>query len=689
MAKKRNPRNRKSQTRKPIQNPRVRQTSQRDSNVSRKGSTKRASIRDRKALEQQSKFDGKQLLITLAYIAGIVLTGVVLYAPVFDFKLVFCDDNIFVLDYQAFNAQLDNLWSSFRRTFGTTYYRPILNWSFIIDANISEAIDSIKSVTDPRVYHMSNVFIHVIATSLIFIGLVRVGFNKIAAFALSMLMIAHPILTPAASWISGRNDSLITVSVLLSFIFLVNFLNSTRWYSYAYNYVLHLIFFAFSIFTKEIGGVFPLICFLYIWMYRKESAFATRNFILLFGWVLVILIWYQNRAAATANIVSPDTIGLDALVKNYPTIFALIGKIFLPIKMIALSNFEMFSILSGVAVILIITGIFVFNKDLQKSKALFGVLWFAIFLVPTLMVRIIYVDDFFDYAEHRAYLPLFGVFIMLLEMLRSWKIDYKKPIFISAISVIFIAFLAKSFTYQNVFYDRVTFWTHMTEMYPWKSRGYLDLGKAYFTQNKLQKAEELYLKGIDRNPNNFNLFIDVSAVYMKQGKIQKAIDFARHAVRIDPKNQLANYNLGKSLMSVGKFEEAANHLNIAVTIQNPKIPLWQWYYDLGVCYYKTKQFQKALDAYRQSVGRNQKFALGYSNMAACFAALNKREQAEQNWLRAIQLNPKISDPYNNLIRVYQMTGRTQQARQIYAQAAQNKIPINPNIRQMLAGGGAQ
>ena len=84
--------------------------------------------------------------------------------------------------------------------------------------------------------------------------------------------------------------------------------------------------------------------------------------------------------------------------------------------MIALSTFEWQDILIGV---LVIIGIFYFyfkSKNLAKGKAFFGILWFLFFLIPTLLVRIIYVGDFFDYAEHRAYLLLGGIFIFVAEV---------------------------------------------------------------------------------------------------------------------------------------------------------------------------------------------------------------------------------------------------------------------------------
>ena len=71
------------------------------------------------------------------------------------------------------------------------------------------------------------------------------------------------------------------------------------------------------------------------------------------------------------------------------------------------------------------------SKSIDKNKVYFGFLWFLLLVFPTLLIRIIYVEDFFDYAEHRAYLVMIGLIIVILEILRANKVNFKKPIALS------------------------------------------------------------------------------------------------------------------------------------------------------------------------------------------------------------------------------------------------------------------
>ncbi|MFW5701461.1 MAG: tetratricopeptide repeat protein [Bacteroidota bacterium] len=604
------------------------------------------------------------------------------YNNVSDFNLVYCDDNIFVMDYQQYNQDMDNVWKSFDKTIGTSYYRPILAISFIIDNQLGGI--------DPSIYHKTNLMIHVLGSMLVFFFLLRLGYTEIKSFFFGVIFALHPILTPAASWISGRNDSLITIFVLLSFICLVSLYKyqKDRYEGKDYLiivllYLLQNFFFFMALFTKEIGGVLPVVGIAYVLLWRKEKMITMRNFMVGLGWTIIVIIWYFMRNAALTGIDNPDTIGFDAFIKNYPTIPAMIGKMFLPVKMIALSNFEMFSIVSGIIFMIILAALLIWLKPVEKNRALFGILWFLIFFFPTLFVRIVYVDDFFDYAEHRAYLSMIGIMIVVIEILRGLKVDFRKPIPIVVMLLIIAALGYRSYIYKPHFEDRTTFWTHHVEMYPEKSRGYLDLGKAYFVEGKLGQADSLYQLGVVRNPNNKNLYVDLSALKLQEGKVDTALVYARKALKIDPTDPIANHNMGKALVLKQNFKKSIPYLEKAA--HNTKF--FHWVFMLGVAYYHTQQPEKAIQAYRRTLQLNPKFAPAYSNIGGSLAMMGKMDKAVEAWEQAIRIQPNLPDPYNNLIAWNIQQKNLKKARQYLMKAREHNIQLRPNIEQQVRAAG--
>jgi len=528
------------------------------------------------------------------FLSIIILSAVILiYEKSSSFDFVYCDDNIYVIDNYAFNSDPANVFTSFAQTLGVTFYRPFLTISFILDAQIGKL--------DPKVYHITNLMLHLMVSLLLFFILLKLGFSEILSFLLSLFFSVHPILTPAVSWIPGRNDSLLSVFVLVSLLSFVHYLESRKTGSL----VLHVFFFAMSLFTKETAVLFPVLCVLFIRFYRKERLFAKANITLMAGWIAASSLWWILRSLAVADIVNPDTIGLKALLQNYPTFAAILGKIFVPVKMGVLASFESFSILCGVFSLIMLVTLLIFLKKIDKGKAWFGLVWFFLFLLPAVLVRIANVDDFFDYAEHRAYLPLVGIILLLAELLRSKKIKFRKPVPLAIALIIIGGFAARSFLYADHFKNRRAYWSHQVKTFPQKSKGYYNLGKVNFLDDRLEEAESLYKEGIRLNPQNPGLYLDLAAVYLSQQKFQAGEQSANKALSIEPNNSIALYYLGKSFMERNLWGKAVPALERACA-GGQVFPYW--FLDLGKAYAHEQQLEKALKAFKKAISLNPKMS---------------------------------------------------------------------------------
>jgi tetratricopeptide (TPR) repeat protein len=641
-----------------------------------------------------SRYTQKDFLQIAIMALSIVVVGFIMYSRTINYDLVYCDDNIFVNDYYTFNMNPDNASTCFQKTMGTTYYRPMLNLSILYDTQ--QTLKSQFAGKDPAqvdplqikpdVFHRTNLILHLLASMLTFLFLLKMGYNRITSFLFGMLMAVHPIVTPAVAWISGRNDSMITVFILLTLIFFILFKETKKTWMWLY-YLAHLFFFGIALFTKEVTAFLPFVCMAYIFLVIKEKqVFTSKNFALIGGWFATGLYWYVMRGDALKGINNPDTIGADALKDTYLSIFALLGKMFLPVKMIALSSYEIFSIVSGIVIMIILAIYLIRSKRVDKERALFGFIWFGLFLFPTLLIRIIFVGDFFDYAEHRAYLVMIGIFILIMEILRSRKIEFNKPITIGIASVLLLAFAARAYSYTPVFKDREAFWGHMVKVYPEKPRGYLDYGKAFFVKDSLAKAEQLYLKGVELNPNNKNLYIDLAAVNMRKGDFAKAETYSRKALSIDPSDVIAYYNLGKSSYSQGNLAVAIPAFEKSVS-QGNKYPMW--WVDLGIAYYRAGDMDKAIGAYQQCLNLMPRNFYAYSNMGSAYATKGDMNNAIICWNNSLAINPRMYDAYNNLMRYNLYMKDFAKVKSLLDQMIQNggadKLP--PDVKQGLQSAG--
>lgn len=184
-------------------------------------------------------------------------------------------------------------------------------------------IDAQFSGSSPFFYHLANILYHSISAVLVFIFLKKLKVEEKMAFLLSLFFSLHPTLTQAVAWIPGRNDSLLTLFTLLSFIFLIDYLEKKQPF-----YILLFFFFSFlSLFTKETAFLNPIFIFLYLLFFQKEKIKSLIEIGV--GWWFIILFWFILRQKALNNLIYLSTEEMiQSIVRNSPAFFLYWGKIF-------------------------------------------------------------------------------------------------------------------------------------------------------------------------------------------------------------------------------------------------------------------------------------------------------------------------------------------------------------------------
>jgi len=146
------------------------------------------------------------------------------------------------------------------------------------------------------------------------------------------------------------------------------------------------------------------------------------------------------------------------------------------------------------------------------------------------------------------------------------------------------------------------------------------------------KSIEMFTQSLEINSEDANTWISLGDIYFQMKEFRKAIDAFNHAIKIDPEIREAWVYLGNTYLRLGEFDNAINTLKKALEIYpsqskikrnlvelfphyekyNVKIiykmesTKYIWYY-LAKAYYKTRNYDKALEASRQSLKISPKF----------------------------------------------------------------------------------
>ena len=94
------------------------------------------------------------------------------------------------------------------------------------------------------------------------------------------------------------------------------------------------------------------------------------------------------------------------------------------------------------------------------------------------------------------------------------------------------------------------------------------------------------------------------------------------------------------------------------------------YTNLSNVYFKSREFEKAVDIAKQAIALRPKEYKRYSNLALIYMGMGEYGQAEEMMMKAIALEPKSGILYSNLGTIYMKWSKRKEAEQAYRTAVQ-------------------
>ncbi len=488
------------------------------------------------------------------------------------------DDSIFIVENAQYNADANNIVVSFQRgLFNPTkdaYYRPL----FLVDFILESRLFGVK----PAGYHFTNLLFHIISVMLLFLFLKRIKIPPADSFLLSLLFAVHPVLTQAVAWIPGRNDMLLMIFFLSSFILLLKYLEKTS----PAMLLMHTLLILAALFTKETAIIIPVIIGSVAIFYLKCG--WRRLVFPVIGWITAVAVWILIRSNATLakNWVSPVEMmhtGIDRL----GVILQYLGKIFFPVNLTVFPVAEDITLIWGILAVIGLTGLVIYSKSYTKPLTYLGLFWFIIFLIPVLIVPKSLNDQVF---EHRLYLPVIGILIMLSQAV-PFNGTLAPRIKFTLVAAIALAFALQSFIRTGYFSDPITFWTHAVAGSPHSAYAKALLGTKV---EDPAEREKLFREARALDPNLKNLNYYLGKVLFDRKETDSAEYYLRKEVVLNPIPD-AYFLMAQIAFSNNSFDSAAIYLEKVIEL-NPFDP--QANNNLVLLYYQHGNPEKARQVIR-------------------------------------------------------------------------------------------
>jgi tetratricopeptide (TPR) repeat protein len=413
--------------------------------------------------------------------------------------------------------------------------------------------------------------------------MVKLNCGRALSFFWSLFFTVHPALTQAVAWIPGRNDILLGVFVLLSFMSFLSYLEGRKKAQLA----LHLLFLLLALLTKESAAALCALCAFFLFFMRGRQYGSGGAAPLWAGWAVIVSGWLLARTAVLQKVLGDAPFDIaGSLTANFPALPAYLGKIFFPVDLAILPVLKDLPLVYGLAAAVITAGLVLASGTRRMNHIVFGFVWFLLFLLPSFIQSAAAVAYF---SEHRLYLPLIGFIFLLaeLDLQGIFRLPGRRAAVLGG-SVLCL-FFATAFVHGGNFRDKISFWKKAVKSSPGSAFNCNNLGAMYYLDNDLPKAEYLFKKAVALNPGERRAHGNLGLIYMNTGRPGEAEEAYLAELGLDPRSDNVYLNLGLLYYNSGLADKAELTWEKALLI-NPDFE--KVYTNLAVLNFRRKNFAK-------------------------------------------------------------------------------------------------
>jgi len=475
----------------------------------------------------------------------------------------------------------------------TGYYRPLVSLSY--------RLDFLVWGMNPKGFRLTNTVLHLFACLLLFRVVLFVIGDRIAALWAACLFAVHPAITEAVSWISSRNNLLVT---LFSLGCLYAFLK----YGEQGNplmLILSILFFTLAVFSKEFG-LMLLPCLMIHRLLRLDTKRSNSGLVSVFlPFFLVVLLYFFLRKTVTGSWITPSDAG-GLLQRLYFIPYLLLWNlrlIFLPFD---LHNFIIhyppgflhWQVITGY---FCIAGLGTFAWKMRMNRRVqFAILSFLISLVPVL--NIFQSSAVSLVAMRWLYFPMIFMAILIGFVIQK-ALKFRSSL--SKVILLVLIIYLGTYSYmlnRYLWHDEKAFYSF--EVYQFNNAYYYGgLAGIHANAGDRSGAEAYYKLAIEYRPDNPSNYINYAALLMETDRAAAAQHMLKKAVKLPmSKKQRVEWlnNMGTAYFKQGDYIRALDHIKRGIALDADKDYLWK---NLATAYALTGDYPNAIRSIEEGLAR--------------------------------------------------------------------------------------
>lgn len=506
----------------------------------------------------------------------------------------------------------------------------------------------------------TNLALHILNSLLLFLALRRMTGAVWRSACVAALFALHPLHVESVAWVSERKD------VLSGFFFMLTLYAYASYAEHSESwrrYFLVIAGLALGLMAKPMLVTMPFVLLLldYWPLHRlrwqpEEGAKALfmktlpliREKVPLFALSVassVVTYMAQQRGGAVKSLTR---FSLSERLTNVLAAYRIyISKMVWPKDLAVYYPFEQsrpaVQVIAA-AFILLSTSALVIYAARRRGYLLTGWLWYLGTLVPVIGIVQVGAQA---YADRYTYLPLIGLFIMILwgvaDLTKGWR--YQRLTAALAAGTILGTLSILTWRQVGLWRDNLTLYEHTLAI---TSNNYLiqtNLGLALSKSGRVPEAIEHLNEALRIEPNYFEAENSLGAVLAENKRPAEALKHFEIALGSNPGSAKAHSNMGAALGELGRMDEAVVHLREALRL-DPAYPNCS--FNLGIILLWQGKNDEALPWLAESVRLPPERPETHNGYGYALLTAGRTAEAIEQFKLALKLSPGYAQAERNL-----------------------------------------
>ncbi|MCH7908569.1 MAG: tetratricopeptide repeat protein, partial [Candidatus Hydrogenedentes bacterium] len=373
----------------------------------------------------------------------------------------------------------------------------------------------------------------------------------------------------------------------------------------------------------------------------------------------VIVFFVQRAEGAVTSLASfPFHVRIENTLISY---LHYIQKMLLPFELVphyphpGMNVNTVLAVVCGLAIFGVTVGCVLLSR--RHPHLVVGWFWYLGTLVP--VIGIVQVGSQ-AYADRYAYIPLLGVFLMIV-----WSLPVKLGATARwrratgiAVTIIIVLLGARTWDQSTHWHDSQTLHAYGVSIFPEDGIMQTNLGVYYFAHEDLERADYHASLAVEHSPRNVKALYNLGIVRAKQRRNTEAIGLFRDALRLYPEFHDARQHLGNTLRESGDLHGAREAYEKALDFDpefaDAHFGLGQLLLELGDAPGAEAHFWTYIELKPDQVE-------GYASLGMALASQGLTDAAIKQFSSAVKLDPEHAEYRFNLGTLLMSTGRSAEA----------------------------